>query len=102
LVFETQEQAHQFDKSLVAVEDDFGIGDHYTNGKWEKHIPTIEESISEIDRQLKSIDMQGVTRHFENQIEASGTYDKLYDTTKNLINKKRELRIKRQELVEKL
>lgn len=65
-------------------------------------IELIQEQITEIDGELIQIDKQGVTRHMENIIDACNLSNQLYDTTKNLINKKRELRIKRQELVEKL
>ena len=61
-----------------------------------------QEQIEEIDSELLSIDGQGVTRHFENQVEASGTYEALYETTKTLIDRKQELRIQREELINKL
>ena len=56
----------------------------------------------EIDCALKYIDSLGITRHFENQVEASGTYDKLYSSTKELIERKQELRIQRAELTKTL
>ena len=65
-------------------------------------VELIQEQINEIDRELKTIDSQGVTRHLENIIDANGTYDKLYETTKALIDKKNELRIQRADLLKKL
>lgn len=61
-----------------------------------------QEKIDEIDAELATIDSQGVTRHLENQIEASGTYATLYKTTKELIDRKNELRAERQKLKEEL
>ena len=57
-----------------------------------------QEKIDEIDAELATIDSQGVTRHLENQIEASGTYATLYKSTKDLIDRKNELRAEREEL----
>ena len=61
-----------------------------------------EERINEIDAELAAIDSQGVTRHLENQIEASKTYDILYESTKQLIDRKNELREERKRLKEEL
>lgn len=58
-----------------------------------------QEKIDEIDTELKQIDNEGVTRHLENQIEASNTYDVLYESTKQLIDRKNELRAEREQLV---
>ena len=57
-----------------------------------------QEKIDEIDAELETIDSQGVTRHLENQVEASGTYATLYKSTKDLIDRKNELRAEREEL----
>lgn len=57
-----------------------------------------QEKIDEIDAELATIDSQGVTRHLENQIEASGTYATLYKSTKDLIDRKNELRAEREKL----
>lgn len=62
----------------------------------------IQEQIEEIDAELSSIDSQGVTRHLENQVEASGTYETLYEATKTLIDRKKELRVQRLDLINKL
>ena len=59
----------------------------------------IEDRIKDIDLELASIDAQGVTRHLENQIEASGTYDTIYESTRKLIDRKNELREERKSLV---
>ena len=59
------------------------------------------ERIREIDYELRSIDSQGVTRHLENQVEASGTYDTIYESTRNLIDRKNELRQERKILIQK-
>lgn len=61
-----------------------------------------QEKIDKIDAELAEIDSQGVTRHLENQIEASGTYKTLYKTTKELIDRKNELRAEREKLKEEL
>jgi hypothetical protein len=61
-----------------------------------------QEKIDEIDAELAEIDSQGVTRHLENQIEASGTYATLYKSTKELIDRKNELRAEREKLKEEL
>lgn len=55
--------------------------------------------LQEIDEELASIDSQGVTRHLENQIEASGTYDTIYKSTRELIDRKNELREERKTLI---
>jgi uncharacterized protein YdcH (DUF465 family) len=52
-----------------------------------------------IDEELALIDSQGVTRHLENQIEASGTYDTIYESTRKLIDRKNELREERKSLL---
>ena len=61
-----------------------------------------QEKIDEIDAELKQIDNEGVNRHLENQIEASKTYDILYESTKQLIDRKNELREERKRLKEEL
>lgn len=61
-----------------------------------------QEKIDEIDAELATIDSQGVTRHLENQVEASGTYATLYKSTKELIDRKNELRAEREKLKEEL
>ena len=58
-----------------------------------------QEKIAEIDAELDAIDSQGVTRHLENQIEASGTYDTIYKSTRELIDRKNELREERKTLI---
>lgn len=62
----------------------------------------VQEQIDEIDNELTKIDSQGITRHLENTIEACNAYDSLYETTKELINKKQKLRTQRAELIKKL
>jgi hypothetical protein len=62
----------------------------------------IQEQIDAIDNELTQIDSQGITRHLENTIEACNAYDSLYETTKELINKKQQLRAQRAELVKKI
>lgn len=62
----------------------------------------IQEEIESIDLELSDIDAQGVTRHMENIIDATNSYDTLYESTKQLIERKKELRIKRAELITKL
>lgn len=102
LEFDTEERAKSFADNIVKLEDGFGIGDNYIDNKWSKHQETTEEKIKKIDNLLTDIDKQGVTRHLENQIEASGTYETIYESTRNLIDKKRELRLQREELMSKL
>lgn len=58
-----------------------------------------KERIREIDSELAQIDSKGVTRHLENQVEASGTYDTIYESTRKLIDRKNELRTERKTLV---
>jgi len=99
MLFNTVEDAMAFDIRLIKVDDEFGVGDIFDGDKWSHPVKTKEERIEEIDNELKEIDEQGVTRHLENQIDASGTYNTLYETTKQLIDKKRELRLERQNLI---
>lgn len=65
--------------------------------------PTIEEinqrEIEKIDEELALIDREGVNRHLENQIEATNTYDTIYESTRKLIDRKNELREQRKLLV---
>ena len=98
MVFENEIEAQKFDATLIALEEGFGIGDLYINNVWQKKEKSLEQQIEMIDLQLQEIDNQGVTRHLENQIEASNTYTALYETTKKLIDRKNELRAQRQEL----
>lgn len=58
-----------------------------------------QEQIQQIDEELLYIDNQGVTRHLENIVEATNSYDTLYETTKQLIDRKNELRAQRKELL---
>ena len=58
-----------------------------------------QEQIQQIDEELLYIDNQGVTRHLENIIEATNSYDTLYETTKALIDRKNELREQRKTLL---
>ena len=60
-----------------------------------------KERVREIDSELAQIDSEGVTRHLENQVEASGTYDVIYETTRNLIDRKNVLRKERKTLIQK-
>ena len=55
--------------------------------------------IEKIDEELKQIDNEGVNRHLENQIEASNTYDTIYESTRKLIDRKNELREQRKLLM---
>ena len=61
-----------------------------------------QEQIQQIDEELLNIDNQGVTRHLENIIEATNSYNTLYETTKTLIDRKKELRVQRAELIQSL
>lgn len=58
-----------------------------------------QEEIKKIDEELASIDREGVNRHLENQIEASNTYDTIYESTRKLIDRKNELREQRKLLM---
>ena len=102
MVFDTIADANNFDSTLIEIEEGFGIGDLYIDNQWQKREITLEEQIFLIDAGLKEIDDQGVTRHLENQIEASNTYDNIYESTKILIDKKNELRAQRKELYDQL
>lgn len=62
----------------------------------------MEERINEIDKRLKEIDVLGVNRHFENDVEASKTYDIIYEGTKILIDEKQNLREERKGLINDL
>lgn len=62
----------------------------------------ILDKIDEIDTELKKIDSDGVNRHLENQIEASKTYNTIYENTRLLIDRKKELREEREELTLRL
>lgn len=57
-----------------------------------------QEQIEKIDEELKQIDNEGVNRHLENQIEATNTYDTIYESTRKLIDRKNELREQRKKL----
>lgn len=61
-----------------------------------------QEKINEIDRELESIDNKGLNRILEDIITHTGIYKLMYDDTRALIDKKVELRAKREELVEEL
>lgn len=99
IVFENEMKAKEFDNTLIKLEDGFGKGDWYKNNVWSKAIPTIEQQIEKIDKELKQIDNEGVNRHLENQIEATNTYDTIYESTRKLIDRKNELREQRKLLV---
>ena len=61
------------------------------------------ERIAEIDRELEDIDKTtGINRVIEDLITLTGMYNSMYGTTKDIINKKIELREERKQLVEQL
>lgn len=62
-------------------------------------VETPKSRLELIDEELAYIDSQGVTRHLENQIEASGTYNTIYESTRKLIDRKNELREERKTLI---
>ena len=93
---------NQLEGMYVVLPEGFGIGDNYIDNQWTNKLSKTEIAINIIDDEIKSIDAQGVTRHFENQVEAANTYDTIYETTRQLIDKKRTLRIERAELVKLL
>ena len=100
LEFENLQDAKNFNTFLVELPEGFGIGDFYQNETWIAKKDTKENQIQQIDLALENIDKQGVTRHLENQIEASQTFDFLYESTKQLILKKQELRKQRAQLLQ--
>ena len=60
---------------------------------------TNQEKVEEIDRELESIDNQGLNRIMEDIIEHTGIYLLMPDKTKDLIARKKELREKRKKLI---
>lgn len=101
LEFENLQEAKKFNTLLIELPEGFGIGDFYQNEIWTTKKDKIETQIQQIDLALENIDKQGVTRHLENQIEASKTFDFLYESTKQLILKKQELRKQREQLLQR-
>lgn len=58
----------------------------------------INEKIRVIDEELKEIELMGVNIHIENIVEAGDLFEKLNSSTKELIERKRELRSERLKL----
>lgn len=57
-----------------------------------------QEKVEEIDKELESIDNQGLNRIMEDIIEHTGIYLLMPDKTKDLIARKKELREQRKKL----
>lgn len=89
-----------FPRFDLIFDDDKNVIDVVEISKTEEELT--QERIKEIDKELSDIDNEGVTRHLENQIEASGTLDTIYIATKQLIDKKNQLREERKTLAQKL
>ena len=89
-----------FPRYDFVLDDDGNLIDVVEIPKTEEELT--QEKINVIDAELAEIDSQGVTRHLENQVEASGTYATLYKSTKDLIDRKNELRAEREKLKEEL
>lgn len=58
-----------------------------------------QEKVAEIDKELESIDNQGLNRFLEDIIEKTGIYLLMPEKTKELITTKKELRAEREQLV---
>lgn len=99
LEFDTEENAHNFDKNLVLVEDGFGIGDLYKDGTWEKYKKSEEEIKKEREMSIKirlaRLD-ETINRPTEDLYELTNTTP--YETVKKVIEEKKELRSELQEL----
>lgn len=94
LAFKAQELFPYFD---FILDDNGNLIDIVEMAKTEEELK--QEQIQQIDEELLYIDNQGVTRHLENIIEATNSYNTLYETTKQLIDRKNELRAQRKELL---
>ena len=58
-----------------------------------------QEKVAEIDKELAEIDSKGLTRVIEDIIDLTKIYLLLPQTTKDLINRKKELRTEREKLI---
>ncbi len=88
LLFENEQTAHEFDNTLVEVEEGYGIGDNY-NGTWQHHIPTDEERIAQIHQELEELDGI-ISRGLEDLYEL--THNTPYPRLQEAIDRKVELR----------
>ena len=95
--FSTKEEAELFDKELVELEEDYGIGDLYRDGKWFKSVETVEEQIEKIKKMLSSLDtiIDRATEDIYTEVKITP-----YEKTQNVINRKRELRNELKTLIE--
>lgn len=94
LALKAQELFPYFD---FVLDDNGNLIDIIEISKTEEELK--QEQIQQIDEELMYIDNQGVTRHLENIVEATNSYNTLYETTKQLIDRKNELRAQRKELL---
>lgn len=99
LEFCTEENAHNFDKNLVLVEDGFGIGDLYKDGTWEKYKKSEEEIKKERETAIKirlaRLD-ETINRPTEDLYVLTNTTP--YQKTAEVIARKEELRQELKEL----
>ena len=95
MVFSTKEKALEFDDTLIEVVEGYGIGDWYKDSQWSKPVPTTEEKIEAIKKQLKKLD-NTINRATEDLYVLTNTTP--YTTIQEVIAKKEELRKELQEL----
>lgn len=86
--FQDEQTAHEFDNTLVEVEEEYGIGDDY-NGTWQHHIPTDKERIAQIHEELEELD-KVISRGLEDLYEM--THNTPYPRLQEAIDTKKDLR----------
>ena len=94
LLFVNEQTAHEFDNTLVEVEEGYGIGDDY-NGTWQHHTPTDTERIVEIHEELEKLDKE-ISRGLEDLYELTGKTP--YQRLQYIIEIKQDLREELREL----
>lgn len=95
MVFGSKEKALEFDDTLIEVVEGYGIGDCYKDSQWSKPVPTTEEKIEEIKKQLVKLDST-VDRQWEDYYIRENITP--VDRIAVVITKKEELRTELQEL----
>lgn len=95
LLFENEQTAHEFDNTLVEVQEGYGIGDEYINGTWRHHTPTDEERIAQIHEELEKLDKE-ISRGLEDLYELTGKTP--YQRLQYIIEIKQDLREELREL----
>jgi hypothetical protein len=104
--FKTEQEARNFDDSLIQIKEGFGIGDWYKDETWQSPVLSdLEQKVKrkkEIDDSLERIDGKGINRVLEDIINHVAIFSSMYSDTKKIIERKNALREERAKIVEEI